>query len=171
MKGRKARAIEGLEKYNFTKLASSEGSARERRRFLAFAHIQDGKSLSETARMVKVKPRTVIVWASKFRRSGVNGLREHGGRGAKRCICESEEKAICQAVVQMQEHRPGGRIRGQDVREMIQKGYGIDLSNGSLYRLLHRVGLSWITGRSRHSKANAEQQAEFKKTSKKRFKI
>ena len=56
MKGRKARPIEGLEKYNFAKLATSQGSARERRRFLAFAHIQDGKSLSEAAQMIKVKP-------------------------------------------------------------------------------------------------------------------
>ena len=31
MKGRKARPIEGLKKYNFAKLATSQGSARERR--------------------------------------------------------------------------------------------------------------------------------------------
>ncbi len=170
MKGRKARPIEGLEKYNFAKLATSEGSSRERRRFLAFAHIQDGKSLSEAARMIKVKPSTVIIWVCKFRKDGIEGLKEKGGRGAKRCIPKNEEALIGQAVLVMQENRIGGRIRGQDIHEMVKRTYGKSLSNGSLYRLLHRVGLSWITGRSIHPKADIEKQTDFKKNSKKKSK-
>ena len=70
----------------------------------------------------------------------------------------------------MQENRTGGRIRAKDVHEMIKRTYGKSLSNGSLYRLLHRVGLSWITGRSIHPKADIEKQIDFKKNSKKKSK-
>lgn len=137
MKGRKAKPIEGLDKHDFEKLARSKGTANERRRFLAFAHIKDGKSFSEAARMVKVEPRSVIVWVKKFRQWGIEGLRQQGVGGAKRHISKEIEEEVGKAVDEMQKSRPGGRVRGRDVREMVNKNYGINLSNGSLYRLLY----------------------------------
>ncbi|MFI0436070.1 MAG: helix-turn-helix domain-containing protein, partial [Parachlamydiaceae bacterium] len=71
MRDRKAKPIEGLDKHDFDKLARSEGSASERKRFLAFAHIKEGKSFSEVARMIRVEPRTVIVWVKNFRKFGI----------------------------------------------------------------------------------------------------
>jgi putative transposase len=164
MKGRPAEHLEGLDRYDFAKLACTEGSARERRRFLAFAHIQDGKSFSDAAYMVKVKPRTVIVWAAKFRQDGIDGLREKSGRGTKGHFSQEEKEAIGKAIENIQQSRSGGRIRGDDVREYVQQTYGVRLSNGSLYRLLHDMGLSWITGRSIHPKADIKEQELFKKT-------
>lgn len=164
MKGRPAECLEGLDRYDFAKLACSKGSARERRRFLAFAHIQDGKSFSDAAKMVKVKSRTVIMWAAKFRLHGIDGLREKPGRGRKSYFSQEEKKRIGKAVECMQQARPGGRIRGEDVREYVLQTYEVRLSNGSLYRLLHDIGLSWITGRSVHPKADIEKQESFKKT-------
>lgn len=151
-------------------MAKKEKNARQRIRFLAFAHIADGKSLSEAARMVKVFPRTVIRWVSKFRKNGINALKEQSGRGRKRRIEEKDEAAIGGAVEEMQSKREGGRIRGADVREIIEAQYGVNLSNGSLYRVLHRAGLSWITGRSQHPKADVKMQEDFKKTLKKKYK-
>lgn len=168
MKGRKAAPIKGIEQYNFTKLAASEGVARERRRFLALAHIQDGKSCSEAARMVKVAPRTVLTWVDKFRKNGIEGLREKAGRGAKPYVPSEEYETLCQAIEEMQATRSGGRIRGKDIGDIIEKIYGIRPSKSSLYRLLARAKLVWITGRSQHPKANKELQEAFKKTSKKK---
>lgn len=100
----------------------------------------------------------------------MNALKEQGGRGRKRKIQEKDEAAIGGAVEEMQSKREGGRIRGSDVREIIEAQYGVNLSNGSLYRVLHRAGLSWITGRSQHPKANVGVQEDFKKTLKKKYK-
>jgi len=168
MRGRKAKPIEGLEKYDFAKLARSKGTSSERRRFLAFAHIQDGKNFSEAARMIKVEPRTVIVWAKKFRQRGLEGLSERKGRGAKRHLSKEVEEQVCKFVDEMRISRSGGRIRGRDIWEMVNKKYGIKLSNGSLYSLLHRAGLSWITGRSQHPKSDPKKQEDFKKNLKKK---
>ncbi|WP_316355913.1 hypothetical protein [Candidatus Neptunichlamydia sp. REUL1] len=49
LRGRKAAQIKGLDQYDFDKLAKTEGSPRERRRFLAFVHLQEGKTFTETA--------------------------------------------------------------------------------------------------------------------------
>ena len=168
MKGRKAKPVEELHKHDFDKLARSEGSPSERRRFLAFAHIKDGKSFSEAARMVRVEPRTVITWVKNFREFGIEGLKQKKVSGAKRLISKEVEEMVSKAVDEMQKSRPGGRVRGRDIWEMVNKNYGISLSNGSLYRLLHRAGLSWITGRSQHPKTDLERQENFKKTLKKK---
>lgn len=168
MRGRKAKPIEGIDKHDFDRLARSEGSASERRRFLAFAHIKDGKSFSEAARMVRVEPRTVIVWVKNFRKFGIEGLKQQKGSGAKRLISKEAEEMVSKAVDEMQKNRYGGRVRGRDIWELVNKNYGISLSNGSLYRLLHRAGLSWITGRSQHPKADIERQEDFKKNLKKK---
>jgi len=168
MRGRKAQPIPGLAEHDFAKLAKREKNARKRIRFLAFAHIVDGKSFSEAARIVKVLPRTVITWISKFRKNGINALNEQSGRGRKRKIEENDEEAIGAAVEEMQKKREGGRIRGGDVHKIIEAHYGVNLSNGSLYRVLHRAGLSWITGRSQHPKADVKMQEGFKKTLKKK---
>lgn len=168
MKGRKAQLIPGLAGHDFAKLAKREKNARQRIRFLAFAHIVDGKSFSEAARIVKVLPRTVITWVSKFRKDGIDALKEQSGRGRKRKIEEKDEATIGNVVEEMQNKREGGRIRGGDVHKIIEAHYGVNLSNGTLYRVLHRAGLSWITGRSQHPKADVGMQENFKKNLKKK---
>ena len=48
-----------LQKYNFDLLARQEPSGRRRLRYMALAHIKDGKSASETALALRVTPRAV----------------------------------------------------------------------------------------------------------------
>lgn len=60
MRNRKAAQIEGIQKYDFDKLAKTEGNARERRRFVVFAHFREGKTFTEPAIAVRVKLRTFV---------------------------------------------------------------------------------------------------------------
>ena len=166
MRGRKAIAIEGINRYNFSKLAKTEGSPRERIRFLAMAHIQDGKSFSESARMVKVAPRTVIQWVAKFRSHGIEGLREKPGRGAKPLLPRDQYEKFRTEVEKLQRERQGGRIRAQDISELLYEKWGVRASKTCVYETLHRVGLVWITGHSQHPKGDIEIQDNFKKNSK-----
>jgi hypothetical protein len=48
-----------LQKHNFDPLARQKSSGRRRLRYLAPAHIKDGKSASETALALRVTPRAV----------------------------------------------------------------------------------------------------------------
>lgn len=165
MRGRKAAQIEGIEQYDFDKLAKTKGSPRERRRFLAFAHLREGKTFTEAAAFVRVKLRSLMRWIKKFRTEGLDGLKDKAGRGAKPLIPPSHRAAFRQSVLELQEKRAGGRIRGKDVLELMQTKYGIDPTLKTVYNTLKRADLVWITGRSIHPKADLEAQETFKKTS------
>ena len=165
MRGRKAAQIEGIQEYDFDKLAKTEGNARERRRFLAFAHIREGKSFTETAIAIRVKLRTLMNWVKQFKNNGIDGLKEKAGRGAKPFLPEEHHQSFRQAVLELQKNRVGGRIRGSDVLELMRTKYGVDPSLRTVYDTLKRAELVWITGRSIHPKADLEAQETFKKTS------
>ncbi len=165
MRGRKALKLKGLEQYDFDKLAKTEGSSRERRRFLAFAHLREGKTFTEAAFAVRVKLRSLMRWVKRFRIEGFEGLKDKPGRGAKPFLPEEHRAAFRQAVLELQENRSGGRIRGSDVLELMRTKYGVDPALSTVYNTLKRAGLVWITGRSIHPKADMEAQEAFKKTS------
>ncbi len=59
MRGRKSEAIKGLDQYDFDKLSKTQGNPRERKRYLAFAHIRDGKSFTQAAAAIRVRLRTL----------------------------------------------------------------------------------------------------------------
>lgn len=67
MRGRKAAQIKNIQQYDFDKLANTSGNARERRRFVAFAHISEGKTFTEAAIAVRVKLRTLMNWVKRFK--------------------------------------------------------------------------------------------------------
>jgi len=165
MRGRKAAKIKGIEQYDFDKLAQTEGSPKERRRFLAFAHLRDGKPFTEAAAFVRVKLRSLMRWVKRFRMEGFEGLKDKTGRGAKPLIPSEHQAAFRQAVLELQNKRTGGRIRGRDILELMHTKYGIDPTLKTVYNTLKRADIVWITGRSIHPKADLEAQEAFKKTS------
>jgi len=165
VRGRKAAQIKGLEEYDFDKLAKTKGNARERRRFLAFAHLREGKTFTEAAVFVRVKLRSLMRWVKRFRTEGFDGLKDKPGRGNKPLILSEHQASFRQAVLELQEKRIGGRIRGKDILELMKTKYGINPSLKTVYNTLKRADLVWITGRSIHPKADLEAQEDFKKTS------
>ena len=165
MRGRKPSEIKGIERYDFDKLARTEGNARERRRYVAFVHIREGKTFTETAIAVRVKLRTLMNWVKQFRTKGLEGLKDQPGRGAKPFLPVHQHSAFRQAVLELQENKKGGCIRGSDILELMKAKYGVEPSLRTVYVTLKRAGLVWITGRSIHPKADLETQEAFKKTS------
>ena len=169
MRGRKPSIIEAINDFDFDALAKRTSNPRERIRYLAFAHIQEGQSLTKAAEMVRIKLRTLMNWVKRFRESGIEGLQDRPGRGAKPHLAQEKHEAFRQAVLKLQAERKGGRIKGRDILELMKEKFGITPSKSSLYDTLKRTGLVWITGRSKHSKANVGVQDAFKKTSSKKY--
>ena len=66
-----------LQKYNFDLLARQEPSGRRRLRYIALAHIKDGKSSTETAQALRVTPRAVTKWLKWFIDEGVDRWTVH----------------------------------------------------------------------------------------------
>lgn len=162
-KGRRA-YVEGIEQYDFDQLSKTTGPFRERRRYLAFAHIQAGETFEVAAKMVRVNLRTLMNWVKKFRTQGLKGIKDSYGGGTQPHVPPEDYESFRNAVLNLQSERTGGRVRAKDVSSLIEERYGITPSKTSVYETLKRIGLVWITSRSQHPKADQEAQETFKKS-------
>jgi len=112
MRGRKAEAIKALEQYDFDKLSKTQGNPREGKRYLTFAHIRDGKIFTETASAIRIKLRTLINWLKRFKALVIHGLRDRAPTSAKPCISPEDRAVFKGSVLELQQKRSAGRIRG-----------------------------------------------------------
>ncbi|ABX48027.1 ISSod10, transposase OrfA [Shewanella baltica OS195] len=54
-------------------------------------------------------------------------------------------------------------MMAKDVGHYIQTEFGVTFKQANIYRLLHQLGFSWMTTRSRHPKQSEAAQEAFKK--------
>lgn len=164
MLGRPRQLPAELFKHDFIKLARKEKNARVKIRLLGLAHLQEGKSYTEVADILKVKISSPRRWVKRLIEGGLNNLQERPGRGRKRRLAIAKEEKFRKAVNELQVKRQGGRARAKDVQQLLKEKFKVDYGLSSVYPVLHRSGLSWITARSQHSQGNIEVQETFKKT-------
>jgi transposase len=116
------------------------------------AHLQEGRDYHEIATALRVPKVTVQGWVQRFKAEGLDGLRESPRSGAKRKLAAAREAEFKAAVMGLQDQRPGGRITGHDIRALLEGQFQVDCCLNSVYNLLARLGLVWITARSKHPK-------------------
>lgn len=150
--------------HDFAALLRHEKNARMRMRLLGLAHLQDGKTYTQVAQLLKIEVSAPRRWVKRLVQGGLAGLQEQPGRGRKRRLPTSLEPDLQAAVEQLGQQRQGGRARAKDIQQLLQANFQVDYALSGVYRVMHRAGLSWITARSQHTKANAELQEAFKKT-------
>lgn len=166
--GRLTDELAKLASIDFFQLAKKESHPKTHIRFLALGHLQSGKTKNEVAHMFQISLTALRKWLLRFLTGGVDGLRAKAGRGRKRKLLPEQEEEFRQQVEQLQENREGGRIRGQDVQVLLKEKFCIDHALPSVYHVLERCGLSWISARSKHPKSDPVAQEEFKKNSKRK---
>ena len=148
----------------FAQLAKREKAARVRVRLLGMSLLQENKSLTEVGKLLKVRRMTVGEWLGRFLSEGFAGLHDIPRSGRHHFLSASQRQALIELISAEQGSRPGGRLRGSDITALIEREFGVSYANGSIYRVLKHLGMSWISARSQHPKANQEKQAAFKKT-------
>jgi transposase len=118
------------------------------------------KSLKECAPMVGDSLSQLTRWWERYRAEGLAGMLKRQKPAGKASRLTPEAWAgLLQAM------RTGHIATMQDARNDLQREWGISYKNGkSLWWLFKKHRVKWKTGRRRHKKANAEQQAAFKKT-------
>ena len=164
--GRLTDELAKLAGVDFPQIAKRESHPKTRIRFLALGYLQSGKTKNEVAHMFQVSLTALRKWLLGFLSSGIDGLREKAGRGRKRKLSSEREEEFRQQVEQLQGSLEGGRVRGQDVQVLLKEKFCVDHALPSVYPVLERCGLSWISARSKHPKSNPEAQEDFKKNSK-----
>ncbi len=152
-----------LKDYDFVKLSRQSKDPKEKQRLLILANLQDEKTQSAVADSLKISVPTVKRTLRRFKDSGLDDLKDHAHPGAPAKLTEAERLELKEAILEQQALRAGGRMTGYDIQAYIEKRWAVSYGLSTVYTLLAKLNLSWISSRSRHPKHSVEQQADFKK--------
>ena len=165
---RKIKLSSRFKDYDFLGYYKKHRSQKNIYRCLGCHYIKEGKSYDEVAKILKFNRNSIIEWVSRFEEGGISLLLSiRKGRGVKGKLSSVAIEDFANKVVKLQEDRNGGRVIGDDIVQMVKDEYGVSYSRSGIYKVLSRFGLSWVSARSVHPKADVKDQEEFKKTSKK----
>lgn len=161
--GRLTDELAKLTSVDFFKITKRESHPKTRIRFLALEHLRSGKTKNEVAQMFQISLTALRKWVLRFLNSGIAGLRPKVGKGRRRKLSVERKEEFREQVKRLQESLEGGGVRGQDVQVLLKEKFFVDHALPSVYHVLERSGLSWISARSKHPKSNPEAQEDFKK--------
>ena len=154
-----------LKDYDFARLARQSRDRKEKQRYLILLNLQSGKKRSLIADMLNVSRATIQRTLKRFREAGAQRMKDRTRPGAPSKLPPDQFEAVKTHLLAQQANRPGGRLTGYDVQAMLAEKWQVTYSLANTYLLLKRLGLSWISSRSRHPKQDQAVQDDFKKTS------
>lgn len=154
---------------NFLKLSKKERDPRMRIRLIAMEHLKSGETMTKTSKLLGFERHTISAWYRKFKNFGLCGLEDLPKSGRPPKLARENENEFIQNIEALQDSRNGGRVTGYDIQKMACDDFNADYADDSIYTVLKRLDVSWITARSKHPKADSQAQAAFKKTSNKKL--
>ncbi len=147
-------------------IASKCRDASQVRRLLAIASVLEGRPRSEAADQNGMDRQTLRDWVHRYNASGVDGLKSRRitGRTAALTVSQMEElRAVVIAGPDPVLHNVV-RWRCLDLRAEVTRRFSVTVSEGTIGKWLHQLGLTRLQPRPFHPKKDAETQEVFKKT-------
>ena len=141
--------------------------SRQARRLLSLALVLEGVPRAAAARAGGMDRQSLRDWVIRFNEDGIAGLLDRP-RSGRRPLLTPEQLAELKALVEegptIEEH---GVVRWRcvDLQAEIKKRFGVDHSVRHVERLLKQLGLTRLSIRPRHPKADVAAQEAFKKSS------
>lgn len=149
--------------HDFSALINATSNARYRLKLLAVSHFIEGKNRTEIASFLKVSRRSINIWIKAYLDHGLPGLKAKSPTGRPSKLTPEQLTQVKSYIVDHAVKAEGGRLQGKDVQAFIEAEFGVTYQKTNIYRLMHKLNLSWITTRSKHPKQSIEAQATFKK--------
>ena len=109
-------------------------------------------------------PDRVYAWLKCFREQGIEGLRDKPRSGRPGLLDRSAYDALQQKIKDSQSLLSGGRLRGEDIIQLVKDEWGVEYTLSGIYRLMKAIGMSWVSTRSKHPEQDEQAQQQFKKT-------
>jgi len=114
--------------------------------------------------------RTIQQWVRKYNKQGIVGLKDKPRPGTPTKLPRKKELKFRRRIEAGPTKTDGVSVlNGPVIRRILEHEFGVLYSRQGLYDLLHRLGYSCLCPRPQHEKANQQLQANFKKTSPKRW--
>lgn len=154
--------FEKIQEFAFKAAYHHERDARIKIKLQALHHFQVGKTIKEVSDIVLATEKTVSAWIKDFIEFDYEGLIEREGRGRKPRLPPEEEEIFKIKIDLLQEQRKGGSITATEIQTFLAEEFNCCYSISGVYALLDRIGLVWITARSKHPKQNQEVIEGFK---------
>lgn len=163
-RGRRPIIPQDFYSYDFAAMAKKEKVAFLRVKLLVLEQIKQGKGYREVAKSFCVHETAIKKWVIRVVSQGPAALKVAPGRGRKCKLNKSKIGEFKAAINELQNKRCGGRINVADITAMANEKFGTNYKVKGMYDLLHRIGMVWISARSKHPAHNAGAQEAFKKT-------
>jgi transposase len=149
---------------DFKHLAQNETNIKTKIRFMALNHIQKGETYANTAKIFLVTIDSIHKWIFRYNNNSVEGLKNKPMSGRPSLGDGKDTSKIFDKIIEIQNNKKGGRIRLKDFDKMLKNDFNIHYKNlNGVYYLITRLGLSWISSRSKHQKQSQEVQDLYKK--------
>ena len=141
--------------------------ARERIRMQAVVLAREGRTAPQIAQALGAARRPVQRWIADYNRGGgIEALKDRPRSGKPPRLRRDDEQRLRDRLDAGPLPDDGVcSLRALDVQRILQREFNVVYSLKGTYKLLHRLGYSYLAPRPRHKKA-ADQQTQdaFKKT-------
>jgi len=117
----------------------------EKIRIKAIKSVLAGKSASRVAREMGIYPNRVFVWMAKYREGGFDAIKARKATGRPKRLSEKELAWIHKTITSknpLQLNLPFALWTRGQIRTLIKKKFGVELSLVSIGRILAQLGLS-----------------------------
>jgi transposase len=147
-------------------LARRERDGRVGARLLALANALDGMSRDAAARAAGMDRQTLRDWVHRYDAAGVEGLRDRPRPGRPCALDEGRQAALKALILRGPKLARDGCVawRARDLRQLVERRFGIRYSESGVRRLLKGLDLSWQKTRPIHPEADPRAQERFKKS-------
>jgi transposase len=140
-------------------------SAKIARRLTAVRLALLGQTPEQVGPQVLLSARQVRTWITRYNAAGPAGLLDRTGRGRKGPLTAEQQQRLQERLQAGPTPADGVcSLRGEDVRRILAKEFGVLRRLQAVYDLLHRLGFAPLRPRPRHPKGDAARQEEFKKS-------
>ena len=163
--GKVLRIVTDLTTQDFRRLIRCESDGRVRQRLTGMLHLKYGKTVPQAAEAIQLNERKLRNWVHRFNREGIEGLRDRP-RSGRRPFLTVAQKVSFKARVEAGPTEADGmvRFRWQDMQRILREEYGADYqAPWSVLKVVHSLGISWLSCRSAHPQGDVEAQDAFKK--------
>ncbi len=114
--------------------------------------------------------RTIQQWVHKYNKQGIVGLKDKPRPGTPTKLPRKKELKFRKRIEAGPTKADAVSVlNGPAIRRILEHEFGVLYSRQGLYDLLGRLGYSCLCPRPQHEKADPQLQAEFKKTSSRRW--
>jgi transposase len=147
-------------------LIRAEPRARVARRLAAVRLALLGHTAPDVAGQVLLSERQVRTWVARYNGGGPDALADRPGRGRKRALTDGQEQRLRDRLRAGPTEGDGVcTLRGEDVRRILEREFGVARCLQAVYDLLHRLGFEPLRPRPRHPEADPAAAEAFKKAS------